>query len=119
MPSREVKGMEKVVLTKTQADFLDDKLNHAKILPQNIVFGFANPSSGIVGEIFIEHFDLETLIKALYIGYVVEKSPEEQIKVIWDCFDPVESFEEYDKGVRYGINSTLEAFNITVKGIND
>lgn len=115
--------MDKVTLTKEQAEAIEFALNTKRLAY------FKSPETLLQSHIRSRHFldemyhlreiDSVTLAKALFVGYLVEVTPEEEIKSHWDNSDPDDSLEEYDKGFRCGILRTLEAFDIKVKGIND
>lgn len=64
---------------------------------------------------------LDTLIRALYIGYEVEKTPEEKVKELFDSYGPNSrgKREPSDGRVQVGIRLTLNTLGMIVEGIND
>lgn len=65
------------------------------------------------------------LATALIVGYEVEKTPHEVIAKEYAIAKKLFDTEEkgapalFNRGVMVGIKSTLRAFQITVKGVND
>ncbi|MNJ00378.1 hypothetical protein D3C73_1596900 [compost metagenome] len=68
--------------------------------------------------------DLDTLIRALYIGYEVEQTVEEQLKETYDQVMNKVSSEnhpetnEFWNGQAAGIENALNIIGMKVKGIN-
>lgn len=92
-------------LTKAQADYIEfAKTQYGN---ESIVVMHA-------GETDIEGMSLDTLIRALYIGYDIELTPEEKILSNWE-----QRKDEGYAGYKRGVLDTLNALNITIKGIND
>jgi len=58
---------------------------------------------------------------AIINGYVVEKSPEENIRDYYAAINRkiAEKQDAYDHGVRDGIKYTVAILGITVEGVND
>jgi hypothetical protein len=99
--------MEKVKLTKKQAEALEtvNHISKAEVIELHI----ENPD-GWAHEC-MNGMNLDTLIRALYIGYEIEQTPEEQL---------LECYKNYkdNPGVRHGVKMTLNTLNIKIKGIN-
>lgn len=64
---------------------------------------------------------LDSMIRALYIGYEVEKTPEEKVKELYNNYGPNSRDEQYyaDERVQMGIRQTLNVLGMKVEGIND
>lgn len=56
---------------------------------------------------------LDTVIKALYIGYEVEKTPEEKVAVYYE-----ELRREYEHDAMAAVHSTLNLLGIKIEGVN-
>ena len=69
----------------------------------------------------IDTVSLDFLIRILYVGYEVEKTPEEKIKELFDNYGPNSHGEQIyqDERVQTGIRMTLNMLGMTVEGIND
>lgn len=62
----------------------------------------------------------DDFIKALYIGYEVEKTPEERIQSYYARLDKRPLCEPHtDYYVARGIRKTLDTLGITIEGVND
>lgn len=104
---------EKVKLTKAQSEEIKTLLkeNPAEDIIQDHVEGKWWDDSPLNG------LALDTLIRALYIGYEVEQTPEEKLLY---CYAETSSInEDFREGYRAGIEGTLKILNIKIKGIND
>jgi hypothetical protein len=69
----------------------------------------------------LNELDLDTVCRALYVGYEVEDGPEEKILKQYQEQNEFKSKfpkTEYHDGHLDGIRITLDVFNIQVKGIN-
>jgi hypothetical protein len=72
----------------------------------------------------VEQLPTDTLIRALYIGFEVQQTPEEIIKGAFE--HAIEQLDklgdhpqaEHWKGMKYGIIITLGALGIKIKGVN-
>jgi hypothetical protein len=64
---------------------------------------------------------LDYLVRAVYIGYEIEKTPEEKVKELYDSYGPSRhgKREPSDERVRMGIKLTLNTLGMKVEGIND
>jgi hypothetical protein len=80
------------------------------------------------GEVFpsdydqLNQLDLDTLIRALYIGYEVEQTPEDKVREFfkehWDkLVDLVDQQEA--KTICVTIYKTLDLLGIKIEGVND
>ncbi len=58
--------------------------------------------------------DLMTFAKMLIHGYEIEQTAEEQLAE----FYKVKPFNEFGRGVRYGIKFALDALNLKIEGVN-
>lgn len=106
--------MEKVTLTKEQAEAIEFALNTKRLAY------FQSPEALLQSHIRSRHFldemyplreiDSVTLAKALFVGYEVPQTPEEKL------LDYYEACEIKAKAI---VQHTLECLDITVKGIND
>lgn len=73
----------------------------------------------------LDTIPLDTLIRALYIGYEMEQTAEEKVLEAWVNHDwnvprhEKEHHDAYYSGFRKGMKFTLDAYGIKVKGINN
>jgi hypothetical protein len=95
--------LEKAKLTKQQAEALEKarEYNLREIIVEQKVLNK-------IGESFIKEMPLDTLIRALYIGYEVEQTEQEKIQEIWKANDS-EYITLYKFKYRSGIERTLKA----------
>ncbi len=65
--------------------------------------------------------NFETLLSALVNGYIIEKSPEEKLREIYDRAIRWGNVADssYDRGVYSGIKVALDILDVTIEGIND
>jgi argonaute-like protein implicated in RNA metabolism and viral defense len=119
------KNMEKVLLSKEEAAALvsafeisgGDKANVIHWHSQNIWDGDRAP---------LNELDLDTVCRALYVGYEIEAGPEEKVldyflkgQKIKDEFIASENPNSaYIVGNLDGVKDTLNLLNIQIKGIN-
>lgn len=67
----------------------------------------------------------DDFIKALYIGYEVEETPEDKVREVYRTAKEVEismrteKFQMKWEGVQQGVKETLKALGITIEGVND
>jgi hypothetical protein len=101
--------MEKVMISKEEAEALEsalevnggDKSSVVHWHAQNLFDGKRKP---------LNDLDLDTLCRALYVGYELEPSPEEQVLKIYKFYR--------DNGfAREVIEEVLAALNVEIKGI--
>ena len=112
----------KVKLTKEQAKAIEIvktnmivSLNHEL---KNVLLGNINNREWFHEYEPLNDMDLDTLIKALYIGYEVEQTPEEKVLEYYNKQDHQVSLgEQYHQGVQSGIYTTLILLGITIEGI--
>lgn len=94
-----------VVLTKEQAQGLESTLavlTRAKIIQNHC----CKWDKGILATI-----DTDTLCRAIYQGYTVEKTPEEELAELYNN-------DNMDEVRKRAIESTLRILKITVPGVN-
>jgi hypothetical protein len=121
--------LEKVVITKAQAEALEHWLETFTGGKEELV------KTHILGEEWVDESEalnglsLERLIVALYIGYEVYQSPEEQIKSYYENLVHSRNFasataiggrithEEWQREI-YGVEKTLDFLNIKIDGVN-
>jgi hypothetical protein len=109
--------MDKVKLTKEQATTIEECKKRLFLLfsqtaAADIVVTAAldrsdSPKLGI---------SLDSLIRALYIGYEVEVSPEEKVRKFYNDLDPNAS---YGTASRFAVKETLKMLGIKIEGVND
>lgn len=122
--------MEKVTLTKAQADALIHTQNihrdkHSLDGISSIIeyhgADWENESAPL------NELSLDTLIRALYIGYEVEQTPEDSVLELYKEAEHHENENakerhyqntQYWSGCKRGIRDTLNTLNIKIKGIN-
>ena len=101
--------MKKVLLSKLEAEALEsaleinggDKANVVQWHARDLWESKRAPLNDI---------DLDTVCRALYVGYEVEQSPEEKVKNYYNDFTA-----GYEKAI---IVNTLNLLNIQIQGIN-
>jgi hypothetical protein len=105
----------KVLLTKEQAEALESSLDLQGCKKADVVEWHAtNLWDG--KRKALNQFPLDTLIRALYVGYELEMSPEEKVR---EFFEAVNGGEfSYNAGIRKGIIQTLELLGKKIKGVN-
>jgi hypothetical protein len=113
--------LDKVLLTKEQAEAIESALvlNSRNYIvdwkTKNLFTGKREP---------LNNMELDTLIRALYVGYELEPSPEEKLaKIFHEAKDfykkhMVGPSGSFHAGQLEGIVITLDLFNIQVKGVN-
>lgn len=101
---------DKVKLTKEQAEKIEKLLDyHTRDRIVNDFVTAENRSK--------EGLTLDVLIKALYIGYEVDQTPEEQLV---DFFNEQINTDGYNQmATEAAIVKVLDILNIKVKGINE
>lgn len=110
--------MEKVILTKAQAEVFE-KWEECGRFPAQLVSShaqypndwghFAKPVNGMA---------LDTFIKAAYGFYEVEKTPHEELKHHVDE-EKLMTQSPYRRGWLDGIYFTLNVLEIKIEGVND
>jgi hypothetical protein len=105
----------KTVLTKHQADAIEHWLcsyvgGKESLIKHHILNGeWIDETSALNG------MPLDTLISALYVGYDIEKSPEERLK---DYFNELNPAIDTECITRIAIKKTLEILKMKVCGVN-
>lgn len=104
---------EKVKLTKEQAIVIEDIKKYR--VPENTITTHFNCGlGGWVDEyISLNGMPLDTLIRALYIGYEVEQTVEEQLK---DYYESIMRYDHIEEAEVF--KSVLNIIGMKVKGIN-
>lgn len=112
--------MEKVTVSKEVAEAIEDVRQYyskAEIIA-NIYNGRQGAIYGTNMPTLIEyakHNGIETLMRALVIGYQVEQTPEERVREFYESFNAEIMEHVY---ARTAIRSTLALLGITIEGIN-
>jgi hypothetical protein len=121
-----IKSVELMTVSKEVAEALekvkeDQKNNFARIVEYHV-----EESPEWSSELApLNSLSLDSMIRALYIGYEVEKTPEEKIKELFDSYGPqltgfrAGHHEPDDERVQMGIKLTLDKLGMKVEGIND
>jgi hypothetical protein len=110
--------MDKVKLTQQQADVLETELKSSQINGDKSKFVKMYVNLG--DDDWQDGYPLtclknDDLIRALYIGYEVEQTPEDIIAQLYRLPPFTHSIGAY----RNGIEDTLNTLNIKIKGVND
>lgn len=101
-------------VSREVTEALNDRLAYDK--PSEIIKisarnGWEERGVGNYGFLNCRHLDLDTLIKALYVGYEIGKTPEERI------------FEYYQDAqwvqMKDAIIFVLETLDVQIKGVNE
>jgi len=119
--------MEKVKVTKEVADALCDRLKW--ITPWEIVGtsarnGWDERGRNNCGCLNARNLHLDTLIKALYVGYEIEETPQESIKrKVEKSRTTIDEYAALDvqiwhRGYIEGIRYTLDTLGIEIEGVN-
>ncbi|MBT2727875.1 hypothetical protein J7E63_13090 [Bacillus sp. ISL-75] len=103
--------MKKVLLTKEQAEALENALEHCEEKAGVIENHVRDLWSG--KRELLNRLSLETITVALYIGYEIDKSPEEKI------FNLYQFYSEWNNpSPKALIKNVLDILNIRIKGVN-
>ena len=105
---------EKIVIKKEQAEAISELLQLKRkdlIIKQHL----SGPGDWIAEYDSLNWMVTETLIKALYIGYEVVKTPEEKLI---DYYKELNLNEDSSADIAFGIIKTLKILGIKVEGIN-
>ncbi|MGR6546306.1 hypothetical protein [Paenibacillus tundrae] len=110
---------DKVKLTKAQAESLADasKYNDTEKMVR-IHMDVPVSKAWMRGSVHLNEITLDTLIRALYIGYEVEMTPEEKIFEIYKTGYARNGFGEEDIAFREGIALALHTFGIKAEGVH-
>jgi hypothetical protein len=92
--------LEKVILTKQQAEALEKakEYNYREVIVAQKVTEHINKS--FLYGATIKEIPLDTLIRALYIGYEVEQTEQEKIQEIWDYNGNLFIGSPYQTGIK-------------------
>lgn len=108
---------DKVVLTQEQAKLLKDYTDmwtDEKII-ESLIHAKENGATDEEEKVLIQ-LSTDTLIRALYIGYEVEQTPEEQLLQYYKV--QKNSVSDEQERTEVAIVRVLEFLEIKVKGIN-
>lgn len=116
--------MINVQLTKEEVAALDFVVTSAEGHKATIVKAHVNSPNGWIFEEnqALNGMPLDTLIKALYVGYEEKKTPEEYLKFVWERSKLKELTaygEDGGKAFRSGMMEVIEAFKLEVPGVSD
>ncbi|MED0759107.1 hypothetical protein P4S93_18305 [Aneurinibacillus thermoaerophilus] len=114
--------MEKVKLTKAQADALEiaKSLKAYQNDISSLLIAHISHSGGEcwakeMGLHPLNHLDVETFARAVIVGYEVEMTPEEKVREKYESVDP---WETYGNAYRQAIRDTLNILGIKIEGVN-
>lgn len=115
---------DKVKLTKKQADAIEKLLSMTYYKKDIIVDHHAKDDKRWDDEIeSLNGLPLDTLIRALYIGYEVEQTVEEQLLEYYEKANRnklnTDINEQLWSGARMGMEKALNIIGMKVKGINE
>jgi hypothetical protein len=99
----------KVKLPKEVAKVIDNLLSHGAAL-EDIIYDHV--TSQWTRDQFKE-LPLDTLIRALYIGYEVEQTPEDKVREYYEAHNNTHTY------TRKAIAHVLNLLDIKIKGVND
>ena len=117
-----------------QVNVVSDKVKLTKEQANAIKWAFESPTSWTKETLIASHvggslnydkvkplhdIHLDTLIRALYIGYEVEETQEEKLLKKFKTGWLASSDEDYDFSYRNGIKDALDIIGMKVKGINE
>jgi hypothetical protein len=121
--------VDKVKLTQQQADVLETELKSSQINGDKSKFVKMYVNLG--DDDWQDGYPLtclknDDLIRALYIGYEVEQTPEERLVELFkqackeeECHDYRRPQQQWWEGRRMGMIDTLNTLNIKIKGVNE
>jgi hypothetical protein len=109
--------LEKARITKSQAKALEHWLEKYAGGKEELIRTHVVGSTWIDDSEALNSMSLERLVVALYIGYEVERSPEEQVKELFDLHRGFKN-HDYHRGAASGMQETLYALNIKIEGVN-
>lgn len=113
---------DKVKLTKEQAEAIKIILNNPQWRKEQIIEHHTNDHYAWVNEYSdFNGMPLDTLVRAIYIGYEVEETREE--KVQRQFLNPIGFYDKENDNpqtiYRKGMQFVLEAFEIKIPGVNE
>ena len=121
----------KVTLDRSQAKALEELLKiwegedieytRSTLVEEHVKGGWSDCDLRAASDIPLDDF-----ITALYVGYEVEKTPEERVQALYGEIRREFMMAElgsvdvpYYRGVRRGIELTLDALGMKIEGVND
>lgn len=111
--------MEKVKVTKEVAQAIE-ALRKEQRSDENILRVLADPNNGWAGEkskvLNTTPFDL--VAKALYIGYEIKKTPEEELAESYRFNYLIEGQDDENRAFANGIRYAVNTLGISIKGVN-
>lgn len=108
--------MSKAKLTKAQAEAIDSVWAAQHWTPQEFIAQHAvNPNRWGAPCDVLNDMELDTLIRAFYIGYEVEQTVEEKLREQYRNWSEDHGF---DHAAKCGMETTLDIIGMKVKGIN-
>jgi hypothetical protein len=113
--------MEKVKITREQADEIVYQLqlhNNIEIVKmwRGVMLSNWADREGLAK--CANDMPEDTLIRALYIGYEVEETPEDKVKQLYFKLLRTDENDQYSTGMIAGMKQTLEALRIKIEGVN-
>lgn len=120
---------DKVVITKDQAEAIERLLRNEWSKKQILICHFETPNGWDIKDNngltynHLNHMDFEELVKALYIGYEVEPTPEEIILNRYNqakegAKDVANIYKQYEGGAVDAIEMVLRTLKIEIEGIH-
>jgi hypothetical protein len=113
--------MDKVKITRKQAEVLETELksshiqgDKSKFVKMYVNLGDDDWEQGYP----LTCLDKDTLIRALYIGYEVEETPEDKVLKYFKSLKSGEDWETANYQNACGVVMTLDLLNIKIEGIN-
>jgi hypothetical protein len=115
-----IKSVELITVSKNVAEALDkvkeDHVNNFERIVEYHMDKFPEWSYELTP---LNSLSLDSMIRALYIGYEIEKTPEEKVKELYGSYHVgAMSGERYDEGAQDAIERMLEIIGMKVEGIN-
>ncbi len=120
----------KVTLDRSQAKALDELLyiwtdedievTRSTLVTEHVKGGWSDPELRAASDIPLDDF-----ITALYVGYEIEKSPEERVQALYKEISREYMMSDfgsnnvpYYRGVSRGIERTIDALGMKIEGVN-
>jgi hypothetical protein len=116
--------MPKATLTREQVEAINHWLTNYAGGKESLIKHHIADGKWVDGTEALNGMPLDMLISALYVGYEIEKSPEEKLadyyKQALTNFRLASDWEEKEKyrWELFGINATLDILGINLKGVN-
>lgn len=108
--------MNKVILTKAQAEALENALEFCgkrSLVIENHLTAIWSGSRKTLRDL-----STETLLDALIEGYEIDPSPEEKLQIFYESLCKEKDINPYESGVKYGVVEVLNILNIPIEGVN-